>query len=148
MKKFNIGLFVGDIDGNKEVIRKIYNDIVENSNDVVDFSVFFERIGKIDSDVKCGFFNASNLTDFHGYLLCYNLDALRMAQSVVNNIKLYCLCDKLDVLTYFNLEAKNPNVVYIVFDELQKKNFHRVTGKEVAIYDKNIIQIIKEISHE
>jgi hypothetical protein len=148
MSKLNLGLFVEDLDADKEIIRKIYNDVVDRIHDVIDFSVFFKRIGKIDNDMRCGFFNASNLTDFNGSLICYNLDALGMAIEVVNNIKLYSLCDKLDVLTYFKIESKQLKNQYIVFNDLQKSNFYRTTGKKVPVYQNNIIELIRGISHE
>lgn len=148
MKKFNIGLLVEDLDSDKEIISKIYNDIKEKYDETVDFSIFFKRIGKIDNEIKCGFFNASNLTDFSGHLICNNLDSLRMAQAVVNNITLYGLCNQLDVTTYFNLQSEQNNIKYIVFNDLQKKNFYRVTGKDARIYDTNIINIIREMNNE
>lgn len=148
MKRYNVGLFVEDLDADKDIISKIYNDYKETSNTVIDFSIFFKRIGKIDNEIKCGFFNASNLTDFHGHLLCYNLDAIKMAQSVVNNITIYGLCDQLDVTKYFDLQVAKNNIYYIVFNELQKKNFYRVTGEDVKLYDKNIIDIIREMNNE
>lgn len=148
MNKLNVGLFVEDLDADKDIISKIYNDVIEKSNDIIDFSIFFNRIGKIDSEIKCGFFSASNLTDFHGHLICHNLDAVRIAQSVVNNITIYGLCDQLDVTKYFDLQSKNSNVNYIVVNDLQQKNFYRVSGKEVRIYDTNIINIIREMNNE
>jgi len=71
-----------------------------------------------------------------------------MAMEVVNNIKLYSLCDKLDVLTYFNIESKQLNNQYIVFNDLQKNNFYRTTGKKVPVYQNNIIELIRGISNE
>jgi hypothetical protein len=105
-------------------------------------------VGKINSQIKCGFFNSSNLADFSGHLICYNLDATMMAQSVVNDIKLYVLCDQLSVLDYFNLKNKDDKVAYIVMDDNQNKNFYRVTGKHAIVYNNNILDVIRNINNE
>lgn len=148
MNKINVGLFVNDLDKDKELVSKIYNEIESKRGDVLDFSIFFNRIGKISNQIKCGFFNSSNLTDFSGHLICYNLDATLMAQSVVNDIKLYVLCDELSISNYFNLKNKDSKITYIVMDDEQNKNFYRVTGRHAEVYNDNILDIIRNINNE
>jgi hypothetical protein len=148
MNKINVGLFVDDLDKDKELIHKVYNDIESSRSNVIDFSIFFNRVGKINNQIKCGFFNSANLTDFSGHLICYNLDATKMAQSVVNDIKLYVLCDQFSVIDYFELKKKDNKVNYIVMDDKQNKNFYRVTGNHAAVYNGNILDIIRDINHE
>lgn len=146
MNKFNIGLLVQDLEADKNIIDRVYKDVLENS-DVLDFSIFFTRIGKM-GDVKCGIFNSSSLADFNGHLICYNAEALGLALKVVNNIKLYGLCENINVLQYFTNKKINNQIKYLIFDEQQKRNFYRLTGDNGYVYDKNIINIIKELNHE
>lgn len=148
MSKINVGLFVDDLDKNKELINKIYNDTEIDGANVLDFSIFFNRVGKINNRIKCGFFTSSSLADFRGHLICHNLSTAIIAQSVVNNIKLYVLCDEISVLDYFNCKKKNNKINYIVMNDDANKNFYRVTGGYANVYNNNILDVIRSINNE
>lgn len=125
----NLGIYVENMyEGVQfDITKNIVSYAFEN-NKFDDMSVFYENVGPIPEQLKCGMFNSTDIWNFEGKLLFFSLDSARKCLNIVNNFELYYYMgpEKINVLQL--LDLMNHGLKVICLNKTSKKNLYRLTG--------------------
>lgn len=131
---------------------EIYNFLnreIENGN-LRDAAVFFNSVNFNPITTKFGMFDATELWHFTGKLV---------TTSVLNTVRAKNVVNKFDMAYIFNSQDKNEQTIFelvrigktmpvIVTNELERKEFYRLTGIEPKLLDGFSLEKFGEIFHE
>lgn len=147
----NIGIYVDSLSDTKQ-LKHIGSFINSSISSLEDASVFYNDIGYVPFEIKCGFFNSTDIWNFDGVLVTTSLNCLLNVLSIVNDIKIYYYygwSDNNDILNLINIVSNN-DISTICTNIDSSKEFYRVTGKKpIAVCEdySNLLEILKEHDH-
>lgn len=128
----NIGIYIDNI-GNEDQMKEIFdcvNDCLSNTK-ISDISVFYDNVGPCPLNVRCGFFNSTDLWNFNGTLITTSIDTTKSALSIVNNIKIYLQYKAETKADLFDLlKITNSDIDLLTKNEDDTKELFRLTGKQ------------------
>jgi hypothetical protein len=139
----NIGLYIENT--GKQGIMQQLADFVNKTilrNDIKDISIFYDDVGYNPFDIKCGFFNSTDLWHFNGTLITTCIETTKNAINIVNNIDIIYLYDQSEKINLFLLisMAQNSAIKIVCNDNDTSKQFYRLTNqKPYAISNLNNI---------
>jgi hypothetical protein len=131
----NLGIYVKTLSNENEMsfISNIINSAVDNNN-IKDCSIFYDGVGFIPFDIPCGMFNSTDLWNFNGKLLVFNMDCLKSTFSIVNNIDIFYYYGWEKAVSIFQLlNIVNTNINIISKTEQDAKYLYRVTGIKTKV---------------
>jgi hypothetical protein len=141
----NFGIYVKNLSDENEMsfVSKLVNFAI-NNNQIADCSIFYDGVGFMPFDIPCGMFNSTDLWNFHGKLLILNIDCVKSALNIVNNIDIFYHYGWNDGINVFNLMQICNNVNIICKTEKDKNNLLRLTDKKDSFVcnDEGIIQFL------
>lgn len=145
----NIGLYVENT-GKQEIMQQLA-DFVNKAilrNNTKDISIFYDDVGYNPFDIKCGFFNSTDLWHFNGTLITTCIETTRNAINIVNNIDIIYLYDKSEKVNLFLLIsiAQNNAIKIACSNNETAKEFYRLTNQNPYAISKvdNILNVIGE----
>jgi hypothetical protein len=149
----NLGIYVKHLGPSEELdhaVKNINEGITKGLLD--DASIFYESVGNLPREMKCGCFNSTDVWNFTGRLIVTSIDAAKTVSNVINKFKIYFYYkwglekDLIGLMSVVN----NPNVKIICRTPENAKDFYRLTGKTpvATIADFNITQILGMEEHE
>lgn len=128
----NIGIYVDNI-GNQEQMKNLHDfvNMIVLKNNIEDVSIFYDNVGYNQFNIKCGFFNATDLWHFNGTLITTSIETTKNALNIVNKIDIIYLYNKKDRVNIFDLLsiAKNNDIKIICYDEDSHRELHRLTNE-------------------
>lgn len=146
----NLGIYIDSL-GNTDQLKYV-SDLINTSvgSTVEDASIFFDGISHVPFDVKCGFFNSTDLWNFDGCLVTMSLNSAFTAIKIVNNIDIYYYYNwEKNKNTLKLIELLKHNIKIICRNKNDEENLYRITGhKALGISDNfnNMVNIIVENS--
>jgi len=147
----NLGFYVESC-GGSPLNTEIYNFLNKALSDkeLEDAAVFFNSINFNPVACKFGMFNATELWHFKGNLVCASIANLRRAFQVVNDIKIVYLfsVDQKNERTLFDLVHIGKNHKVAVVNELDKREFTRITGVVPVLLNEFSVHNFQEIFDE
>jgi hypothetical protein len=146
-----LGFYV-DTNGGTPRNSEIYNFLnqeVEN-NTLEDAAVFFDTVDFNPIQTKFGMFDATELWHFTGHLITTSIIGTVKAESVVNKFKVAYLFNAADKneRTIFELIRIANNHKVLVTNELDEKEFLRLTGVKPTLMEGFSLQQIREVFDE
>ena len=141
----NLGFYIKNLSDDKQIefASQTINNLIDEKK-LTDASVFYDGIGFVPYFLQCGMFNATELWHFKGDLITMDIDCVKKALKIVNNIKLtyHYGWSSIDVFSLMFILKNNVNI--ICNNETEQKAIHRLTGKTVNIINKdNILESIQ-----
>lgn len=142
----NLGFYSKSLTNEEEIKFSIENiEKAFNDNAIDDASIFFDSNGFSPFFFPCGLFNATELWSFSGKLVVFDLDSLRSAIKVVNDIDIYYIFgwEKVSPINML-VTLSNNNVKAIGKTEKDSQEFYRLTGTNTigTVEDNNILNIL------
>jgi hypothetical protein len=139
----NIGLYIENT-GKQNIMQQLTSLVNKTilRNDIKDVSIFYDDVGYNPFDIKCGFFNSTDLWHFNGTLITTCIEATKNAINIVNNIDIIYLYDQSEKVNLFLLisMAQNSAIKIVCSDNDTAKQFYRLTNqKPYAISNLNNI---------
>lgn len=127
----NIGFYVDNI-GNQQQMKNVAECVNKSvlCSHVEDVSIFYDDIGYNPIDIKCGFFNSTDLWHFNGTLITTSIETTKNALNIVNKIDVIYLYDKEEKVNIFSLilMAQNNNIKIVCKDNESAKELYRITN--------------------
>jgi hypothetical protein len=139
----NIGFYIKSLTEEKqlEFANQVINNAIDNEL-ASDASLFYDGIGFVPYFFQCGLFNATDLWNFRGSLIVMNIECLKKAMKIVNNIKIF-YCYGWESIDVFNLLfIKNNKIPILCRTEEDNKKLYRLTGGYADLCIKNDAEII------
>jgi len=125
----NLGIYINHLNNKKHT--DLANAMIEhglNNNLAKDFSIFYDNIGPLDNDFKCGMFNSTDIWNFNGKLLVFSLDSIRYSIKMVNNFNIYYIYGLEEISVLNLLDLLNNNIKVVCMGKQYKKEYYRITG--------------------
>jgi hypothetical protein len=149
----NIGIYIDSLADTKHLdhISNFINTSVEN-NQVTDVSLFYDDVGYVPFEMRCGIFNSVDMWNFAGHLITTSLSTINKAINIVNNIDLYYYHgweQNYKVIDLSMILNHNPKI--ICKTEHDAKDLYRITGNHPVGITNNyadIINIIRKHGNE
>lgn len=150
----NIGIYIDSLTDSRHIesIANFVNATIDKNKIIKDMSIFYDDVGYVPFDIKCGIFNSVDMWNFSGHLITTSISTMNKAINIVNNIDLYYYFGwekTYKVMDLLMILDHNPKI--ICRDENNAKDFYRVTGiNPIGITNdySDIVNIIKENSNE
>lgn len=130
-------------------IYKFLNSAIDNK-ELYNASVFFSDIGFNPVQVKFGMFDAADLWNFKGNLICTSVENLRKAARTVNAIKLaylFTIGEKTEN-NLFDLINLSRAYKVITTNIVDQHTFYRLTGVKPALLEEWSVSKLKEVFDE
>lgn len=142
----NLAFYVNDMSENElnDKIFKCLNDGIENK-DITDASLFYNNPAYNGKQCKFGMFNSSDIWAYIGVLITTTLFNTEYANKIVNKFKLYYLYTR-DEKNFFNLMDISNKTPVCVYNEEDRKEYYRLTGKEPKMIDFNVKNMMEILS--
>ena len=128
----NIGIYIENI-GNEDQMKEIFNcvDYCLNDKTISDISVFYDNVGPCNMNIRCGFFNSTDLWNFDGTLMTTSIDTTKNALNIVNNIKVIFQYKKEHQTNLFDLlKIASKSIGFTVENENDAQELFRLTNKQ------------------
>jgi hypothetical protein len=146
-----LGFYV-DTNGGTPQNTEIYNFLNREvaAQNLDDAAVFFNTINFNPVTPKFGMFDATELWHFTGNLITTSVINTVKARNVVNRFKLAYLFKSADMneQTVFELSRIATEMKVMVSNELDEKEFHRLTGTKPVLLDGFSLEKISEVFNE
>ena len=149
----NLGFFVptnGGTPANTEIFNFLNEDV--KSGKLKDASVFYLETEFNPVQCKFGFFDAADIWNFAGNLICTSLDTLKKAIRTVNKITpayLFTASEATDTNLFELIAAANvTNAKIIVKNELDYHVFKRLTGIDPVLIEKWSVEELERVFNE
>ncbi len=147
----NLGIYVSNIgdQAHMQHVAECINNSLLNKR-VEDASLFYDNIGFNPFNIRCGSFNSTDIWNFNGDLIINNLNSLRSALNIVNDIDVYYYhgWEEINVLQLLSVIGKNFKVICNSQDSANE--FYRLTNTEPLGVIENyngILDLIMESSN-
>jgi len=143
----NLGIYIKSLTDEQQVnnIASCVNDGLQNKK-LKDASIFYDNIGKVNTNINCGLFNSTDVWNFSGKLLTTSIETLTTAMKIVNNIDFYYYFgvekeENLDIFKLLRVTQKHK-IKVICNSEDDEKKLYRITGVNPLGISNNFIGII------
>lgn len=130
----NLGVYIPSL-GPSQDITDLFNTLNEyvEQGTFDDISLFYDDVNFCPVDAKFGLFNAADLWNFTGTLLCYSLDIVPKLKNTINNFEVVIVdTGSRNILSILKAMEEYP---LVATSESHAKYLKRVTGKDVRVSD-------------
>ena len=136
----NLGFYIKNLSEDKQIefASQAINTLIDDQK-INDASIFYDGIGFVPYFLQCGMFNSTELWNFKGSLVTMDIECVKKALKIVNDITIFYYYGWSSIDVFGLLFILNNNVHIICNNAEEQKTIYRLTGKRADIFNKDNI---------
>lgn len=136
----NLGFYIKNLSDDKQIefASQTINTLIDDQK-INDASIFYDGVGFVPYFLQCGMFNSTELWNFKGSLVTMDIECVKKALKIVNDIKIFYYYGWSSIDVFGLLFILNNNINIICNNADEQKTIHRLTGKRADIFNKDNI---------